>query len=120
MANNTAMEVNEDLEDDSDVMSDKPSATAQTTTVVDIAGLIIPPPEIKVIVDRTADFVRRVGQSFEAEIVQRHGYGFVLSTFVVPAFGLLFACSQTKQQEVSVLVSYKSLLCVLSTQNQAW
>jgi hypothetical protein len=35
-------------------------------------GIIEPPPEIKVVVDRTADFVRRVGSAFEAEIVQRN------------------------------------------------
>ena len=33
---------------------------------------VIPPPEIKAIVDRTADFVRRVGTQFESEIMQRN------------------------------------------------
>tara|TARA_R110002050_G_scaffold190321_2_gene324963 strand:- start:422 stop:742 length:321 start_codon:yes stop_codon:yes gene_type:complete len=32
------------------------------------AGVIIPPPELRTIVDKTASFVARVGQSFEEKI----------------------------------------------------
>lgn len=42
-----------------------PEYTAET-------GIIIPPTEIKLVAERTADFVRRVGTQFEAEIMQRN------------------------------------------------
>mmetsp|Transcript_17190 Transcript_17190/g.23837 ORF Transcript_17190/g.23837 Transcript_17190/m.23837 type:complete len:701 (+) Transcript_17190:888-2990(+) len=33
-------------------------------------GIMVPPPELKKIIDRTADFVAKVGQSFETKIAQ--------------------------------------------------
>jgi len=35
-------------------------------------GVIVPPPELKAIIDRTADYVRRVGPQFEEEILARN------------------------------------------------
>lgn len=77
------MDVNEDEEQDvDDERLQKKSAekaapkkkeepkTVDTFTAA--VGIIVPPPELKLIVDRTADFVRRVGEQFEAEILQRN------------------------------------------------
>jgi len=36
-------------------------------------GIIVPPPDIKVIVDRTAQFIARLGKPFEREIIARDG-----------------------------------------------
>lgn len=47
-------------------------------------GIIEPPPDIKTIIERTADFVRRVGSAFEKEIQARNAktktFGFLYPT----------------------------------------
>jgi len=47
-------------------------------------GIIEPPPDIKMVIDRTADFVRRVGAAFEKEIQARNAkskkFGFLQAT----------------------------------------
>mmetsp|Transcript_4499 Transcript_4499/g.8552 ORF Transcript_4499/g.8552 Transcript_4499/m.8552 type:complete len:170 (+) Transcript_4499:37-546(+) len=47
-------------------------------------GVIVPPPDIKLVVDRTADFVRKVGPKFEATIQQRNKnskkFGFLVAS----------------------------------------
>ena len=53
-------------------------------------GIIVPPPDIKLVAERTAEFVRRVGVAFEAEIIQRNSknkkFGFLQSTSPYYAF----------------------------------
>jgi len=44
----------------------------QVATFAREVGVIEPPPDIKTIIDRTSDFVRRVGPAFEQEIYQRN------------------------------------------------
>eukprot|EP00823_Brevimastigomonas_motovehiculus_P009056 TRINITY_DN872_c0_g1_i1.p1 TRINITY_DN872_c0_g1~~TRINITY_DN872_c0_g1_i1.p1 ORF type:complete len:773 (-),score=269.01 TRINITY_DN872_c0_g1_i1:176-2494(-) len=42
------------------------------TTAIDMSGVIIPPPDIKVVIDRTGTFVRKNGKQFEEEIRSRN------------------------------------------------
>ena len=37
------------------------------------SGLILPPTELKAVIDRTADFVNRNGPVFETQLMQRQG-----------------------------------------------
>ena len=37
------------------------------------SGIIIPPPEIRAVVDKTAQFVARNGKSFEQKILEKEG-----------------------------------------------
>jgi len=63
------------MSDASSSSSDKKAAKKDIATVASYTqavGMIIPPPDMKVIVDRTADFVRRVGRHLEPEIMQRN------------------------------------------------
>jgi len=63
-------DINEDQEDDNE---EEPGARPESVETFSApVGVIEPPPDLKAVVDRTADFVRRVGSQFEAEIKQRN------------------------------------------------
>jgi splicing factor 3A subunit 1 len=66
------------------VEPDKKAEKKTIDTFTKAIGIIEPPPDLKLVVDRTADFVRRVGRAFEAEIIQRNAkskkFGFLVST----------------------------------------
>mmetsp|Transcript_19271 Transcript_19271/g.31389 ORF Transcript_19271/g.31389 Transcript_19271/m.31389 type:complete len:836 (-) Transcript_19271:147-2654(-) len=51
--------------------AEKPAAVPETFGTE--VGIITPPPDIKVIVDRTASFIARLGEQFEREIISRNG-----------------------------------------------
>lgn len=63
---------------------DKSSSSSAPETFAREVGIIEPPPEIKMVIDRTADFVRRVGAAFEKEIQARNAkskkFGFLQAT----------------------------------------
>lgn len=40
-----------------------------------VVGVIIPPPEIRAVVDKTAQFVAKNGKSFEQKIMEKDGSG---------------------------------------------
>ena len=67
-----------------------PLPPAAVETFANAVTIIVPPPELKVVVDRTADFVKRVGMAFEKEIQQRNAknkkFGFLKETNPYHAF----------------------------------
>lgn len=68
-------EVEEEVEVDEEATTkeaDPKEPIASVTSYASEIGIIEPPPDLKEIVDRTADYVRRNGSAFEQEIMSRN------------------------------------------------